>query len=258
MAMEVEEEEEQKGEGWIVSFADLMTLLFAFFVVLWALKTEGESTTIVGAVSSIREAFVEVPDSIPTVEAIGPLKQGKFYFKEYRGDIQRKPIVRRFKRATNVTPVVEKDVAQINQVLNKINGKKRGSETAPKRGEVASLLVDDDGFRILLASFYLFEPGGARLDRSVLPLLRELGQSIKDLGKEVRIEGHTDSTPPKRGNNLELSALRASYVGKFLIEEVGIPAKMVSVGGYGDTHPVASNDTSDGRKLNRRVEIKVK
>ena len=83
-----DDEDEGGGAGWIVSFADLMTLLFAAFVVLWALKPEGvgDAVKIIQATSAIRATFSDTPDVIPDDRRVGPLVEGKSSFQFFKGD----------------------------------------------------------------------------------------------------------------------------------------------------------------------------
>ena len=78
----MEEEEEGGGAGWLVSYADLMTLLFAAFVVLYGITPQGESTEILGIIASIRESFVEIPDELPESFRDKESFKGKMIFKE--------------------------------------------------------------------------------------------------------------------------------------------------------------------------------
>jgi chemotaxis protein MotB len=89
-------------------------------------------------------------------------------------------------------------------------------------------------------------------------VLRGVGQKLKTAAGSILVEGHTDSVPVANGSfpsNWELSAQRAVNVVKFLVDECGIDPENLSAAGYADSRPVASNDSSEGRALNRRVNL---
>lgn len=260
MSVFEDDDEESAGEGWIVSFADLMTLLFAVFVVLYGLKPEGKGDVkqIVGIKSSIREAFQDIPDEIPEDEKEGPLKQGKAVFRYFKGDSIRPPIIKRYKRSVNVLNVINKEMEQIKKLLELDPNRKIKLANTDKMVKPVTVTEDKDGFKLKLVSSYFYQKGEYRVARKALPMLAHVGTLLKNLGRPIVIEGHTDNVPGKQRNNLELSSLRASYVANYLIKTSGLAAANVAAAGYGDQKPYASNKTLEGRKLNRRIEIKVK
>jgi chemotaxis protein MotB len=91
-------------------------------------------------------------------------------------------------------------------------------------------------------------------------ILSRIGRHLATAGGSIRIEGHTDSIPVRNDqfpSNWELSTQRAVNVVKFLISECGIDPRRLSAAGYGDSRPLASNDTPEGRAVNRRVNINI-
>lgn len=260
MSVPPEDVEEDGGEGWIVSFADLMTLLFAVFVVLYGLKPEGrgDTTLVLGVKSSIREAFQEIPEDIPDEEKDGPVKQGKAVFKYFKGEATKPPIIKKYLRAKNVMNIINKDMEQAKKILEIDPDRKIKMPKSVKAEKPVSVSQDVDGFKIKLVSSYFYEKGKYRVDRKAMPMLVHIGKLLKNLDRPIVIEGHTDNTASKKRNNLELSSLRASSVASYFIQEIGLNATKVAAAGYGDHKPYASNQTEEGRRLNRRIEIKVK
>jgi flagellar motor protein MotB len=115
-----------------------------------------------------------------------------------------------------------------------------------------------EGVVITLSETVLFAPGEATLTPAALPTLGKLADIIRQKGKAVRVEGHTDNTPiatPAFPSNWELSTARATTSARYLVEKRGLPADQISAAGYGEYRPVAQNSTDEGKRQNRRVAI---
>ncbi len=132
-----------------------------------------------------------------------------------------------------------------------------------KEIEAGDAQVERDGERIVIrlvvqGSFY---SGSADLSPDFLPMLRKIGQSIAKTGGRITVEGHTDAIPLTGHNryrsNWDLSGARAASVADYLTGQAGVPRERVVVRGMADTHPVAPNDTREGRAKNRRIEVLV-
>jgi chemotaxis protein MotB len=112
------------------------------------------------------------------------------------------------------------------------------------------------GISIVLSESLVYQSGSVDIIHK--DLLRELGQKLKKVASSIRVEGHTDSIPVANSSfasNWELSTRRAVNVVKFLSNECGIDPRILSAAGYADSRPVASNDSPEGRALNRRVNM---
>ena len=222
-------EEEGGGGGWLMSYADLMTLLFAAFVVVYGITRQGkgEVVRIVGAVSSIRESFIEVPDDIPLEQKKGPILKGKAIFKYFKGDDMKPPVIKRYKRSINVLNVINADIVQVKQMIKLISGRKERGKLQPVTANQV-----EDGIRLRLLGSYFYDRGSYRVKRKELDKLRKIGELLKSLGKKASVEGHSDSKPPPgQFGKWELSSLRASHVVKFFINEVGIPRESLKASG---------------------------
>lgn len=258
-----QEENEAAAGGWLVSYADLMTLLFCVFVVLYALKPEsrGDGTEEMKAmVSMIREAFNEVPDDIPDVHSQEPTEDSKTIFTFFKGDTSVQPIVKKYLRADKTIPVINREMQEVIDKIEIIlkEEKRPDIDPTPDKHRPISVLPDKDGFTIRLLSSYFFEQGEYRLKREAYDQVKRIGETLKELDRKVHIEGHTDSIPAHgRISNWELSTLRSSSVARLFIQDLDFAANRVSTSGYADTRPIANNRTEEGRRLNRRVEIKV-
>lgn len=112
------------------------------------------------------------------------------------------------------------------------------------------------GIELVLPESLVYGSGSADIVRK--DLLRQLATRLKDTAADIRIEGHTDNVPVATSafpSNWELSAQRASNAVRYITEECGINPQLVSAAGYADSRPVATNDSAEGRALNRRVNL---
>jgi chemotaxis protein MotB len=117
--------------------------------------------------------------------------------------------------------------------------------------------------RLTLANGILFGEGGAELNEPGKATLAKMAPALQDItGQRIVVKGFTDNVPigpelrPRFPSNVDLSKARADAVSAYLVDQ-GVPAALVSTTGLGEAHPVASNDTPQGRARNRRVEIDV-
>ena len=138
---------------------------------------------------------------------------------------------------------------------------RRAKEMLEQRlnGSEASVGYDERGLVTRLVDRVLFDSGKADLRRGASPVLDKVAQVLEAVSDQpVGIEGHTDNVPIKVSgwtDNHELSVARASAVLSYLVEKHGIDSDRLTAVGYGEDHPIASNDTAAGRQKNRRVEI---
>lgn len=252
----------ENHERWLVSFADMMTLLFAVFVVLFALKKEGaDQAKIQQAAVSIKESFNEVMEEIPENRKMGPTEQGFGIFEHRKGDRIRPPIITKFPSSDRAMKVIEADMDKVKQMINlRLYGqeKRRDQDKSGKGLErIISVQRDQDGFRVRLLATHFYKPGSYQISQSAVKELEEVAKILKEVGRPLTIEGHTDSVPSSGMTNWELSSLRASNMVRLFIDQMNFAPTMLSAAGYADTKPIASNATEETRALNRRIEIKV-
>ena len=123
-----------------------------------------------------------------------------------------------------------------------------------------TLVLDERGLLIRLLDATLFDSGKAEIKDEAKYIIEKISDVIKESGKSIRIEGHTDNVPINTGkypSNWELSTARAVNVLKYLIELKDIEPWRLSAVGYGEYHPIDTNDAVDGRQKNRRVDIMI-
>ena len=126
--------------------------------------------------------------------------------------------------------------------------------------ELAQVLVDEHKIKIILDPPILFDSGKAKLKRKGRKVLRGFGEIIKDVTNPIIIEGHTDSVPihnEEFDSNWDLSFYRSYSVVKYYINNLGFSPEQLSGLGYGEYRPRASNETREGRSMNRRIEINI-
>ena len=248
-----ESEEESGGAGWIVSYADLMTLLFAAFVVLYGTIQEGKSERVMGAAAAIREAFKEIPDIIAEDQKIGDVAAGKFVFKAFKGETIAPMGPKQLKIKSDQTVAIDRDKNRVENLINRMAKTKNKFDSRLRRA--ISVESDEAGFKIKLVGAYFYKPGEHKLSREARDRLIELGYLLKDLRRKIVIEGHTDSESDKKQDEATLGSLRAGYVARIFIKDAVLsPGSLRSIS-FGSSRPIAQS--SDEQARNRRVEIKV-
>lgn len=222
-------------ERWMVSFADFMTLLFALFVVLFAISSVDQKK-LNEVAASVEEAF-GVMDS-----------QGSSLLNHRVDTIRPIPPVMQ-----HPSPPPPAEDSENLKKLAKVIGK-----NVQLAGAV-QLRQESRGVVIQLKDTRLFASGSAELRPEILPELRKMAKELEAIGQSLRIEGHTDNVPINGSgmyhSNWELSAARATSVLRFLLGSTHVPPQSYSVAGYGEYRPIASNATEAGRARNRRVDI---
>jgi chemotaxis protein MotB len=248
----------ENHERWLVAFADMMTLLFALFVVLYS-SANVEKEKLKQVSGSIQRAFgMESPNDAPIGTPRGNnLTEG--IFKKVRGDTNRDTISRKTRK--EVMAIISADAAKLETDINdRLYGNKNFPEATKKtEDKVVFVSRDQDGIRITLLARKFFKPSEAVLEKEAEKALDGVAVSLKGLGRILRVEGHTDNLPFNRNGmtNWELSASRAAAVVRYLISKHRFDSKTIYAAGYADSQPIAANDSAENRALNRRVDIKI-
>ncbi len=274
MARKKAHEDHVNHEAWAIPYGDLVTLLLAFFVVMYAVSSINEGKYRVAA-ASMSAAFGGTPKS-PMPIQIGshlakgdggdtkaPPLNGPAHQREGREIIQRAPLteprpeLRPLKRSPDQVESVTLSAAVNDVTLLQI-----GAEII----EALAPLLADDMVRIVhrqswleveINTDVLFASGSAELAEAVLPVMDEIGRILAGFENRVRVEGHTDDRPINTRvfpSNWELSAARAGTVVRRLRSQ-NINPERLSVVGYGEFRPLAVNDSVEGRRQNRRVTL---
>ncbi|MBU0622675.1 MAG: flagellar motor protein MotD [Gammaproteobacteria bacterium] len=241
MARRPKRAEHDNHERWMVSYADFITLLFAFFVVMYGISSVNEGKyKVFGA--GINKAFGT--KSSETEGGSIRLTEEEIYFKSL--------VDRRNAR------LAEKQRKQNERMQNLVTTLNQTMDKFVKRGQM-NISQTGRGVELEINASALFDQGRADLHPDALGTLADAAKVLADNEFAIEVEGHTDNLPIATAqfpSNWELSSARASSVVRLFIEQ-GIDAKRLKAVGAADNRPVLSNDTPEGRTRNRRVTITV-
>jgi chemotaxis protein MotB len=219
-----QKEESSNVGGWLTTYADMVTLLLCFFVLLFAFSSVDEAKF-----SSIISAFQNY---------LGVLTQGQSVLD-----------------SPGPLPYEYSDMGQrqLYELWEQM------SEYIEEQGiEGVELQLEERGLIVRFAEQVFFDLGQAVLKPEALQILSSIAAQLKELPNPLRVEGHTDDWPIRTStfpSNWELSMYRATNVVRYLIEEEGFDPHKLSVAGYSEYRPIRPNDTAQNRALNRRVDI---
>lgn len=235
-------------ERWLVSYADFITLLFAFFVVLFA-SSQVDKRKVERIASSIQEAFQQM---------------GVFQAANSRAPmVTANPLPVEDVQAIEDGTGTDGHSASASAGMEGLKALQHQLESAVAReiqkGSVA-LKLTHEGLVISLREIGFYDSGSAELRPDSEETVHRIAAVLHDQPNNLRVEGHTDIVPIHNAHfasNWELSTARATEMIRLLITRYNFSAARLSAAGYGEYHPVASNDTAEGRGQNRRVDIVV-
>jgi len=230
-----EHHEEEADERWVISYADLVTLLFGFFILLYA-TADQNIAKFESLARGLSDAF-----NVPVNEGIA---QGTPLFEGGTGIVP---------GGNDREVVIESDLLFVRDFVD---------QRALAEGLVGKIVVAEeaDGISIRLADNLVFPTASADIRLEALPLLDIAAAVINEIGREVRVEGHTDNVPvttDRYASNWELSSARATAVLRYVVDDGDVDPTLVFAAGYGEHRPVASNLTPEGRALNRRADLTI-
>lgn len=255
MARKKKHEEHENHERWLVSYADFITLLFAFFVVMYAVSSVNEGKYRVLS-DALLAAFRSPQKTLQPIQIGTPAKAPQTDSLGYRStpniiaapDLPI-PDISRKKLARGGAPAPMAEIAdKMEEVLSKLIDE-----------DLISVRYEDDYVEIEIKSEILFPPGSIQVSAQAREIVDKIAVVLRNFPNILRIEGYTDNTPltsPFYKSNWVLSAARAGGVVDRL-EQMGVrPSRMAAVG-FSQYRPVADNATAVGRNKNRRVSIMV-
>ncbi len=268
------EEEHENMERWLVSYADFITLLFAFFVTMYAIsRVDGKKLG--SAVESLQRALGSViavqttqrnpgvfSATMPPRVHITPIEGGKGY-----------PSKEEIENFEKLVKEIQASMQGLDQSKGGLGRGATGKGDLGKGdaqgnigkgmeglggGEQIKFIIEKRGLVIRVSDRLFFESGDASIRPDFVPLLDLLAKSFERIQNHVRIEGHTDSVPintPKFPSNWELSTARATTIIRYLLANFNINEERLSATGYAEFHPIESNRSPQGRLQNRRVDF---
>ena len=228
----------QDGEKWLTSYADLVTLLLVFFVVMYAMANT-DLKNFQKIALSLRLAFNGVGDQQPTV--IVSEKQSA----ASQSQTASAPVF------TDQLPTKRRDFVRVSTELTTF------AQELNISGDI-DIKMNIEGIIISLSDRLVFEPGSAELRPEALEVLEKVANIIQNVDNSVRVEGNTDDVPtnsPLYPTNWELSVARAVTIVHFMTEEGGIAPDRLKAAGNAEFNPVVPNDSRANRVLNRRADI---
>ena len=219
-------------ERWIVSYADFVTLLFAFFVVMFATAKADHGKA--------REVSAAVRAALDGTKAPTAQEAASNAIEDAARD-QRE----------------ERMAKAMLELLPSMELLKKELKPEIQLGTV-ELHMEARGLAISFKQAAFFDSGSSEVKATAIRTIGKVGEALKTIPNAVRLEGHTDNIPihtDRFASNWDLSAARAIAVLDVLTSQFQVPRARLAVGGYAEVAPIAGNDTEDGRSRNRRVDV---
>lgn len=236
-------EEHENHERWLVSYADFITLLFAFFVVMFA-SSQTDHSKAQQVSDSVNKALDAQSFSAVVASVLGGTVSDKG-----QGNAQMKG-----PGGENKIAKPDKQVVELMPTL-KILRKELEQEIKSGRMEVS---MKPRGLTVSFQQAAIFPSGGDEIASDTYDSIGKVASAMRKIPNPARLEGHTDAVPIHNArfrSNWDLSAARSIALLELLAARFGVPREKISIAGYAETAPVAPNDTDEGRARNRRVDI---
>lgn len=221
------EEKHANHERWLVSYADFITVLMIFFIVMYSMSK----------VDTVK--YQQVAASLNAALGGGSGQN----------------II-----GTTQPNITEGKVTPIPEAVQMEEAKQQTDEYIKEAGLSGKVgtNIEERGLVISLQDTLIFGSGSATIEPNQRAILNKLGNILKDMPNYIRVEGHTDNVPIKNStfsSNWQLASVRASNIVEVLINDSKLSPSKMSAGGYGENRPVADNATAEGKSKNRRVDI---
>lgn len=248
-------EEHENNERWLVSYADFITLLFAFFTTLYAISTVDAQKA--GKLQySVNEAlgtavFKSGSKTLSLSQGSGSGEGAMAKPHDLVQSIQQPKVM----HAKNGFQIVsgEKELGRLRKNVEDLLG------TKVIKG-IVRMHIDPRGLIISLGEGGFFDSGSDQIKPDGKILLDKIAESLVPVGNQIRVEGHTDNVPIKNSkfpSNWELSTSRATMIVRYFIAQYGFRPELLSSAGYAEYRPAWTNETEEGKSRNRRIDIVV-
>jgi chemotaxis protein MotB len=243
------EEGEGNMERWLLSYADFITLLMVFFIIMYAMS---KVDTVKYAAMANSLSVVLSGQSMSIMEAQGPsLVQG----------ISGQQVPAGLDQTQANQGQLDEVKKQIQEFVNSQkleSAVKDTGQTSTKLGDYIVIMEQERGLVISFKDALLFSSGSDVLNSQARGIIKQVGSALSKVPNFIRVEGHTDNLPistSKFPSNWELSVMRASNVVHVLAEDAGISPDRLSVIGYGEYRPLVANMDAATQSMNRRVDV---
>lgn len=234
---------------WVISYADFTTLLLALFVVMYGLSQMN--------INHLEKPFISSEKVEKTVLNSNNKENISTKVKNTDTNVN---FLNKKKSIENINKKIAANYTDKSDNMLSTDDIEKLLSQKLKNTKGVIFKKDAKGLTIRLNDAVLFNPGSAIIKSKALLTLDNLSEVLRNIPNSVRIEGHTDNTPIKTGkypSNWELSTARATNIVVYLIKKQGIAPDRLSAAGYGEYKPINTNDTTDGRASNRRVDIMI-
>lgn len=245
-------------DRWLISYADFITLLFSFFVVMFAAAYDSDDSKAQHLAKAVSTAF-----TLNVFQQGGTQVFGKKMYAMGEGAV----LDARSKEALSMSDKrgdvqMQKDLSvNADQKFEPVN-MVRDQVTQEFYNELKKLdihvTMESRGLVVSFAGVAKFDKGSAKIRPESYANIEKVVRVIKGRKNLIQVEGHSDGTGADKeggGSNMELSARRAEAVSRLLIQKYGIPAEYISSAGYGPFRPMGGNETDSGRAKNRRADL---
>ncbi|WP_287387895.1 flagellar motor protein MotB [Lachnospira sp.] len=261
MAKKTEDEAPAGSPAWMATFSDLMNLLLCFFVLLFSMSST-DAGKFEEVAASLAASFSILPSGGSALSSEGVLvNSGASQLNELSTYYNSMGLNAEGETDTEVQDayeqVQEEGQAESEQMAEEITESLAASNVADQ----VEVTATSKYVVLNLSGGVLFESGSYAIREDAKTLLKAVSVAIKEYdGNIISIEGHTDNVPMHSAqieDNMMLSLYRAYSVYRFFVDEYGFSEETMTSSGRGENVPIATNETAEGRALNRRVEIKI-
>jgi chemotaxis protein MotB len=239
-------------ERWLVSYADFITLLFAFFVIMYAIS-QADVSKFKKVSASIKAAFeASGPVGMINIEGrSGGSTMNQFEMPEVSGG----RALNLPAGKTNTATDADGDLQKVKELLEESISLELG---VTDLSDKVNMVYDSRGLVVRLAAKDFFDRGAVEVRPDLRPMLDRIGKVLSKTKRLIRIEGHTDKSeahPDDYASDWELSAARAAWVVKYWIKRFALDPSHLSAAGMSHFRPLSNTDSEWGKAANRRVEI---
>lgn len=250
------EEEHQNHDRWLVSYADFITLLFAFFVVMYSISQVNESKYRVFS-NTLTDVFAKPALDTNPIQIGENARSNPNAVIEVQVDPVKAPVPQQTEEANAAEQKKSDDLQTSN--LQRLSDKIRAALGDLIAKDLVTLKGNETWLEITLSSSMLFASGDASISESAFGTLAQIAAILREQDNPVRVEGFTDDVPIRTAryqSNWELSSARAAAVVQVLIGK-GMDPEQLMAAGFGQYQAIAPNTSAEGRAKNRRVVLMV-